>query len=150
VKKLLTTINLTTLKHITLKDLIGVNCVVIFYGVSLSKELNVKVFILICYLFAVANCINVLDCGFSAHFKCSEKVPSDCCPDLKLFRGVFGIDLTTHVKAYKTNRPFVIDKCVEEIERRGMSVEGIYRVSGFQEEMDNLRLALDKGKIKNY
>ncbi|KAL4120860.1 hypothetical protein QTP88_013474 [Uroleucon formosanum] len=84
------------------------------------------------------------DCGFSAHFKCSEKLPPDCYPDLKLFRGVFGIDLTTHVKAYKTNRPFVVDKCVEEIERRGMSVEGIYRVSGFQEEMDSLRLALDK------
>ncbi|XP_050058542.1 N-chimaerin isoform X2 [Aphis gossypii] len=65
------------------------------------------------------------DCGFSAHFKCSEKLPPDCYPDLKLFRGVF-------------------DKCVEEIERRGMSVEGIYRVSGFQEEMDSLRLALDK------
>ncbi|XP_008180035.1 N-chimaerin isoform X2 [Acyrthosiphon pisum] len=62
------------------------------------------------------------DCGFSAHFKCSEKLPPDCYPDLKLFR----------------------DKCVEEIERRGMSVEGIYRVSGFQEEMDSLRLALDK------
>lgn len=92
----------------------------------------------------------LLDCGFSAHFKCSEKLPPDCYPDLKLFRGVFGIDLTTHVKAYKTNRPFVVDKCVEEIERRGMSVEGIYRVSGFQEEMDNLRLALDKGKIRNY
>lgn len=73
-------------------------------------------------------------------------MPPDCCPDLKLFRGVFGIDLTTHVKAYKTNRPFVIDKCVEEIEKRGMSIEGIYRVSGFQEEMDSLRLALDKGK----
>jgi len=28
-----------------------------------------------------------------------------------------------------------------------MSVEGIYRVSGFQEEMDSLRLALDKGRI---
>lgn len=74
-------------------------------------------------------------------------MPPDCYPDLKLFRGVFGIDLTTHVKAYKTNRPFVVDKCVEEIERRGMSVEGIYRVSGFQEEMDSLRLALDKGRL---
>jgi len=95
----------------------------------------------------IVHFIIISDCGFSAHFKCSEKLPPDCCPDLKLIRGVFGIDLTTHVKAYKMNRPFVVDKCVEEIERRGMCVEGIYRVSGFQEEMDSLRLALDKGKI---
>jgi len=100
-----------------------------------------------CFLNLLFTINIVLDCGFSAHFKCSEKLPPDCYPDLKLFRGVFGIDLTTHVKAYKTNRPFVVDKCVEEIEKRGMSVEGIYRVSGFQEEMDSLRLALDKGRI---
>jgi len=64
-------------------------------------------------------------------------LPPDCYPDLKLFRGVFSIDLTTHVKVYKTNRSFVVDKCVEETERCGMSVERIYRVSGFQEEMDS-------------
>ncbi|KAJ9593463.1 hypothetical protein L9F63_014992, partial [Diploptera punctata] len=84
------------------------------------------------------------DCGFCAHNKCSEKVPSDCCPDLKQLRGVFGIDLTTLVKAHRTARPFVVDKCITEIERRGLDAEGLYRVSGFAEEIDSLKLALDK------
>ncbi|PNF20787.1 N-chimaerin [Cryptotermes secundus] len=84
------------------------------------------------------------DCGFSAHSKCSEKVPCDCCPDLKQLRGVFGIDLTTLVKAHRTARPFVVDKCISEIERRGLDAEGLYRVSGFAEEIETLKLALDK------
>ncbi|XP_069675242.1 beta-chimaerin [Periplaneta americana] len=84
------------------------------------------------------------DCGFSAHSKCSEKVPCDCCPDLKQLRGVFGIDLTTLVKAHRTTRPFVVDKCITEIERRGLDAEGLYRVSGFAEEIETLKLALDK------
>ncbi|KAL0271769.1 UNVERIFIED_CONTAM: hypothetical protein PYX00_008762 [Menopon gallinae] len=84
------------------------------------------------------------DCGFSAHNKCSEKVPNDCCPDLKHIRGVFGIDLTTLVKAHRTSRPFIIDKCVQEIEKRGLGVEGLYRVSGFSEEIDALKVVFDK------
>ncbi|PSN46102.1 N-chimaerin [Blattella germanica] len=84
------------------------------------------------------------DCGFSAHCKCSEKVPSDCCPDLKQLRGVFGIDLTTLVKAHRTARPFVVEKCITEIERRGLDAEGLYRVSGFAEEIETLKLGLDK------
>lgn len=73
-------------------------------------------------------------------------MPADCCPDLKQLRGVFGIDLTSLVKAHRTARPFVIDKCVREIEARGLRTEGLYRVSGFADEMDALRMALDRGK----
>ncbi|KAK6644343.1 hypothetical protein RUM43_000610 [Polyplax serrata] len=84
------------------------------------------------------------DCGFAAHNKCSEKVPKDCCPDLKQSRGVFGIDLETLVKSHQTARPFVIDKCIQEIEKRGLNVEGLYRVSGFSEEVEALKMAFDK------
>lgn len=92
----------------------------------------------------IAQGVKCEDCGFSAHFKCSEKLPSDCCPDLKQLRGIFGIDLTTLVKAHKTTRPFVVDMCIKEIEKRGLDAEGLYRVSGYQEEMDNLRMAFEK------
>ncbi|KAK9503945.1 hypothetical protein O3M35_010397 [Rhynocoris fuscipes] len=84
------------------------------------------------------------DCGFSAHVKCSEKLPPDCCPELKQVRSVFGVDLTALVKVHRTLRPFVVDKCVREIEARGLFTEGIYRISGFADEMDSLRIALEK------
>lgn len=50
------------------------------------------------------------------------------------------------MKAHKSTRPFVVDKCVKEIETRGLDAEGLYRVSGYQEEMDNLRMAFEKGE----
>ncbi|XP_073972532.1 rho GTPase activating protein at 5A [Rhodnius prolixus] len=84
------------------------------------------------------------DCGFSAHVKCSERLPPDCCPELKQVRSVFGVDLTALVKVHRTLRPFVVDKCVNEIEARGLFTEGIYRISGFADEMDSLRMALEK------
>jgi len=86
------------------------------------------------------------DCGFRAHQKCSEKLPADCCPDLNNLRGIFGTDLTTLTKALKSSVPFVVERCVDEIERRGLAnVEGLYRVPGFSDHVENLKMAFDKG-----
>ncbi|CAH2093661.1 unnamed protein product [Euphydryas editha] len=84
------------------------------------------------------------DCGFIAHSKCSERVPNHCVPDLKKLRGVFGIDLTTLLNAHSSTLPFVVKKCVIEIETRGLDSEGIYRVSGFADEIEALKMAFDK------
>ncbi|XP_076339649.1 N-chimaerin-like isoform X3 [Tachypleus tridentatus] len=94
----------------------------------------------------IAQGLKCEDCGFSAHRKCSENIPNDCLPDLKYVKRVFGIDLTTLVKAHNTPRPFVVDMCVKEIENRGLDAEGLYRVSGFSDEIEAVRLAFEKGK----
>ena len=60
------------------------------------------------------------DCGFEAHKKCSEKVPNDCMPDMRYVKRIYGADLTTVVKAQKTGIPHVVEKCIREIENRGM------------------------------
>lgn len=88
------------------------------------------------------------NCSFMAHSKCSELVPAKCVPDLKRIRGVFGTDLTTMVAAHQCVIPFVVRRCVEEVEARGMLQEGIYRVSGFADEIDALKLALDRNGEK--
>lgn len=83
------------------------------------------------------------ECGFIAHNKCSELVPAKCVPDMKKIRGVFGSDLTT-VITEKFAIPFVVRRCIEEVEARGMLQEGIYRVSGFADEIEALKMALDR------
>lgn len=76
--------------------------------------------------------------------RCSEKIPNWCVPDLKYLRGVFGIELTTLLTAHNAKLPFVVTKCVAEVEARGLAVEGIYRLSGFAEEIDTIKMAFDK------
>ncbi|XP_071443629.1 N-chimaerin [Hetaerina americana] len=94
------------------------------------------------------------DCGFTAHSRCSEKVPNDCLPDVGMARGVFGLELSAAL-AMETALyieqsisqpvvPFVVRCCIKEIERRGLDSEGLYRVSGFAEEIEALKMALDK------
>lgn len=71
-------------------------------------------------------------------------MPPKCVPDLKRIRGVFGTDLTKLVAAHQCTIPFVVRRCVDEVELRGMLQEGIYRVSGFSDEIDALKMALDR------
>lgn len=85
---------------------------------------------------------------------------------------MFSCDLTTLVKAHNTPRPMVVDLCIREIELRGKIVEsvftgvphlqmcytlpmvfagltseGLYRVSGFSEHIEDVRLAFDRGLL---
>jgi len=43
-------------------------------------------------------------------------------PDIKFVKSIFGQDLTTVIKARKSTIPLVVEKCVKEIESRGMVI----------------------------
>ncbi|MEQ2270611.1 Beta-chimaerin [Xenotaenia resolanae] len=92
----------------------------------------------------IAQGVRCSDCGLNVHKQCSKLVPSDCQPDLRRIKKVYSCDLTTLVKAHNTTRPMVVDICIREIELRGMKSEGLYRVSGFSEHIEDVRLAFDR------
>lgn len=92
----------------------------------------------------IAQGVKCEDCGLIAHNKCSEKIPNECLPDLQHVKRIFGVDLTTLVKAHNTLRPFVVDMCVKEIETRGLDTEGIYRVPGFNDAIEDIKNAFER------
>ncbi|KAJ8317771.1 hypothetical protein KUTeg_004676 [Tegillarca granosa] len=92
----------------------------------------------------IAQGVKCQDCGFEAHKKCSEKVPNDCMPDIKFVKNIFGADLTTVVKAHSTPIPTVVEKCIKEIESRGLDSEGLYRIAGLHDEVESIRMSFDK------
>ncbi|KAK3550575.1 hypothetical protein QTP70_000044 [Hemibagrus guttatus] len=92
----------------------------------------------------IAQGVRCSDCGLNVHKQCSKLVPSDCQPDLRRIKKVFSCDLTTLVKAHNTPRPMVVDMCIKEIEQRGLKSEGLYRVSGFTEHIEDVRLSFDR------
>lgn len=86
------------------------------------------------------------DCGLTIHEACIAKVQHECEPDLTQFATIFGISLTLLVKATPGCRPpFLLQKCISEIDKRGLHVEGIYRISGSREASDRLKTLLERG-----
>ncbi|XP_038596790.1 beta-chimaerin isoform X1 [Tachyglossus aculeatus] len=92
----------------------------------------------------IAQGVRCSDCGLNVHKQCSKHVPNDCQPDLKRIKKVFCCDLTTLVKAHNIQRPMVVDICIREIEARGLKSEGLYRVSGFTEHIEDVKMAFDR------
>jgi len=90
------------------------------------------------------------DCSFNAHKQCSSHVPARCAPDKRLVKRVFGVDLTTLIMVYNSKRPAVVDACIAEVESRGLYQEGIYRLSGFADDVEMLKNLVDKdGTVPN-
>eukprot|EP00069_Balaena_mysticetus_P011967 bmy_07345T0 len=92
----------------------------------------------------IAQGVRCADCGLNVHKQCSKMVPNDCKPDLKHVKKVYSCDLTTLVKAHITKRPMVVDMCIREIESRGLNSEGLYRVSGFSDLIEDVKMAFDR------
>lgn len=92
----------------------------------------------------LAQGVKCQDCGTQTHKKCSEKMPNNCMPDMKYVKRLYGGDLTTVTKAHKQDLPIVVDKCIKEIERRGLDAEGLYRLAGFHDDVEAIRIAFDK------
>ncbi|XP_007466187.1 PREDICTED: beta-chimaerin-like [Lipotes vexillifer] len=92
----------------------------------------------------IAQGVRCSDCGLNVHKQCSKHVPNDCQPDLKRIKKVYCCDLTTLVKAHNMQRPMVVDICIREIEARGLKSEGLYRVSGFTEHIEDVKMAFDR------
>ncbi|XP_076069460.1 N-chimaerin-like isoform X2 [Oratosquilla oratoria] len=92
----------------------------------------------------VSQGVKCRDCGFKCHKQCSSKVPNECCPDLKNLHSVFGVDLTTSLRNQPMLVPRIVTECIEEVEARGLLVEGIYRVPGSQDQIEALRIAFER------
>ena len=88
------------------------------------------------------------ECGLSSHKKCLETLTLQC-GHRRLPRKVamFGVDLAHHVSeaGIVAQIPTIVVKCINEINERGLTVQGIYRVSGAKQRNDRLCQAFENG-----
>lgn len=64
----------------------------------------------------------------------------------------FSTDLTSLVKGSLVNGrneshapPYILQTCINEVEARGLTTEGIYRICGSVEEIEKLKNLFEKG-----
>lgn len=57
---------------------------------------------------------------------------------------IFGIQLTTRCEYEKRFVPYIVTRCIEEVELRGMDVEGIYRKSGGTGQVNQIRAGFER------
>ncbi|XP_036170104.1 rho GTPase-activating protein 45 isoform X3 [Myotis myotis] len=87
------------------------------------------------------------ECCLACHKKCLETLAIQC--GHKKLQGrlqLFGQDFGQAARATPDGVPFIVKKCVCEIERRALRTKGIYRVNGVKTRVEKLCQAFENGK----
>ncbi|XP_077981086.1 rho GTPase-activating protein 45-like isoform X2 [Glandiceps talaboti] len=85
-------------------------------------------------------------CGLSSHKKCLEYLAIQC--GGKRLQGkmnVFGVHLKEHLRDTCKEVPFIVNKCISEINYRALSVTGLYRVAGVKAKVEKLCQTFENG-----
>ncbi|XP_032064930.1 rho GTPase-activating protein 45 isoform X3 [Thamnophis elegans] len=87
------------------------------------------------------------ECYLACHKKCLETLAIQC--GHKKLQGklqLFGRDFAQASHTGTDGIPFIVKKCINEIERRAMKTKGIYRVNGVKSRVEKLCQAFENGK----
>ncbi|NXP34996.1 HMHA1 protein, partial [Leiothrix lutea] len=87
------------------------------------------------------------ECYLACHKKCLETLAIQC--GHKKLQGklqLFGQDFTKASRGSPDGIPFIIKKCISEIEKRALKTKGIYRVNGVKTRVEKLCQAFENGK----
>ncbi|XP_017351114.2 rho GTPase-activating protein 45 isoform X1 [Ictalurus punctatus] len=87
------------------------------------------------------------ECFLACHKKCLESLAIQC--GHKKLQGrlqLFGRDFSQVLQGDSEGVPFIIKKCIQEIERRALRMKGIYRVNGVKTRVEKLCQAFENGK----
>ncbi|KAJ8274049.1 hypothetical protein COCON_G00086740 [Conger conger] len=87
------------------------------------------------------------ECFLACHKKCLESLAIQC--GHKKLQGrlqLFGRDFAQVAHGNADGVPFIVKKCIQEIERRALKMKGIYRVNGVKTRVEKLCQAFENGK----
>ncbi|XP_068558495.1 rho GTPase-activating protein 45 isoform X1 [Cebidichthys violaceus] len=87
------------------------------------------------------------ECFLACHKRCLETLAIQC--GHKKLQGrlqLFGRDFPQVAGCASDGIPFIITKCISEIERRALKMKGIYRVNGVKTRVEKLCQAFENGK----
>ncbi|XP_019752580.1 minor histocompatibility protein HA-1 isoform X3 [Hippocampus comes] len=87
------------------------------------------------------------ECFLACHKRCLETLAIQC--GHKKLRGrlqLFGREFSQVASCASDGIPFIITKCISEIERRALKMKGIYRVNGVKTRVEKLCQAFENGK----
>ncbi|KAI9280035.1 Rho GTPase activation protein [Sporodiniella umbellata] len=91
-----------------------------------------------------------LSLRLSAKKRKQESIDSSPTPDSTSYSAVvekdtvFGMELVEQARSEASKIPLVVSKCIEEVELRGLSTEGIYRKSGTYQHVKDLQAIFDQ------
>ncbi|XP_054157573.1 rho GTPase-activating protein 45-like [Oppia nitens] len=89
--------------------------------------------------------LECLECGLGSHKKCLETLTIQC-GHVKLPRRMTTFGVALSAQSDNSEVPLIVKKCIEEIDERGSTIKGIYRVSGVKSRVEKLCQSFESGQ----
>lgn len=100
-----------------------------------------------CDSLIVVNGAECEECYLACHRKCLESIAILCGHrKLQTRIALFGVDFAHAPRETADEVPFIVRNCTAEIERRALSVQGIYRMNGSKIRIAKLRQSFENGR----
>uniref|UniRef100_A0A914ZQJ2 Rho GTPase-activating protein 29 n=2 Tax=Parascaris univalens TaxID=6257 RepID=A0A914ZQJ2_PARUN len=97
-----------------------------------------------CEALSILSTVQCTQCSMVWHKSCltrvsvfcgqSSKALSDCARRMS----IFGVPLKGHLDGQHRKVPLILEKCVDELQRRGLKVKGIYRTCGVKSKIEHI------------
>ncbi|KAF2136777.1 uncharacterized protein K452DRAFT_312890 [Aplosporella prunicola CBS 121167] len=71
-------------------------------------------------------------------------IPNNSTANISAAEGLFGSDLSERCEFEKSTIPSIVRRCIQEVELRGVDVEGIYRKSGGSGQVNQVKNGFEK------
>uniref|UniRef100_A0A158PNM3 F-BAR domain-containing protein n=1 Tax=Anisakis simplex TaxID=6269 RepID=A0A158PNM3_ANISI len=112
-----------------------------------------------CDTLSILSTVQCLQCGMVFHKSCLSKltifcgqsskgtghsslsgaaVESDYAAAASRRMSIFGVSLKGHLDGQNRKVPLIVEKCVDELQRRGLKVKGIYRTCGVKSKIEQI------------
>uniref|UniRef100_A0A915EV06 Uncharacterized protein n=1 Tax=Ditylenchus dipsaci TaxID=166011 RepID=A0A915EV06_9BILA len=109
-----------------------------------------------CDHYVVFDALKCSTCGIVWHKKCLNSVAVYCGPGAlaehssmaQRRMSIFGVPLQGHLEAQHRKVPLILEKCIDELQKRGMTCKGLYRTCGVKSKMSRSVFSLSKKATK--
>uniref|UniRef100_A0A914E991 Uncharacterized protein n=1 Tax=Acrobeloides nanus TaxID=290746 RepID=A0A914E991_9BILA len=87
-------------------------------------------------------------CGAGWHKKCLSHVNVTCVPSARTVSNrrmsIFGVSLKDHLQHRRV--PLILERCIDELQQRGMNVKGIYRTCGVKSKVEQICIMFEQAE----
>uniref|UniRef100_A0A0R3RXZ9 Rho-GAP domain-containing protein n=1 Tax=Elaeophora elaphi TaxID=1147741 RepID=A0A0R3RXZ9_9BILA len=97
-----------------------------------------------CETLSLLSTIQCSKCGMTWHKSCLPRITVPCDQNPKSFSdlsrrtSVFGVPLSSQLNGPSRLVPIVLERCVDELQKRGLKVKGIYRTCGVKSKIEQI------------
>ncbi|VDN04711.1 unnamed protein product [Thelazia callipaeda] len=97
-----------------------------------------------CETLSLLSTMQCAKCGMTWHKSCLPRITVPCGQNPKSFTdssrrtSVFGVPLSSQLNGQSRLIPVVLERCVDELQKRGLKVKGIYRTCGVKSKIEEI------------